>query len=152
MKVKIIENPDLLEDLVTIECKKINQEILSISEYIENYGMSIVGKKDGEKVFINLKDIYYFEAVDNRVFAYTKDLVYEVNYRIQDINVLFGKLFFIQISRTIVINIDIIEKVSTLVNGRILAVLINGEKQIISRAYAHEFKNKLMMKGEHSYE
>ena len=114
--------------------------------------MSIVGKKDGEKVFINLKDIYYFEAVDNRVFAYTKDLVYEVNYRIQDINVLFGKLFFIQISRTIVINIDIIEKVSTLVNGRILAVLINGEKQIISRAYAHEFKNKLMMKGEHSHE
>ena len=82
----------------------------------------------------------------------TKDLVYEVNYRIQDINVLFGKLFFIQISRTIVINIDIIEKVSTLVNGRILAVLINGEKQIISRAYAHEFKNKLMMKGEHSHE
>lgn len=152
MKVKIIENPDLLEDLVTIECKEINQEILSISEYIENYGLSIVGKKDGEKVFINLKDIYYFEAVDNRVFAYTKDLVYEVSYRIQDINVLFGKLFFIQISRTIVINIDIIEKVSTLVNGRILAVLINGEKQIISRAYAHEFKNKLMMKGEHSHE
>ena len=61
-------------------------------------------------------------------------------------------LFFIQISRTIVINIDIIEKVSTLINGRILAVLINGEKQIISRAYAHEFKNKLMMKGEHSHE
>ena len=152
MKVKIIENPDLLEDLVTIECKEINQEILSISEYIENYGLSIVGKKDGEKVFINLKDIYYFEAVDNRVFAYTKDLVYEVSYRIQDINVLFGKLFFIQISRTIVINIDIIEKVSTLVNGRILAVLVNGEKQIISRAYAHEFKNKLMMKGEHSHE
>lgn len=151
MKVKIIENPELVEDLVTIECRQVNQEILSISNYIENYGMSIVGKKDGEKIFINLKDIYYFEAVDNHVFAYTKDLVYEVSYRIQDINVLFGKLFFIQISRTIVINIDIIEKVSTLINGRILAVLVNGEKQIISRAYAHEFKNKLMTKGEYNH-
>jgi ribosome maturation factor RimP len=30
--------------------------------------------------------------------------------------------------------------------------LENGEKQIISRAYAHEFKNKLMTKGEHNYE
>ena len=114
--------------------------------------MSIVGKIDGEKIFISLKDIFYFEAVDNKVFAYTKDLVYEVNYKIQDINLLFSKLYFIQISRTIVINIDIIEKVSTLINGRILAILINGEKQIISRAYAHEFKNKLMTKGEHSYE
>ena len=152
MKVKIIENPDILEDLVTIECKTQTPEIISLSEYIENFGMSIVGKSNGEKVFINLKDIYYFEAVDNRVFAYTKDLVYEVSYKIQDINILFNKLYFIQISRTIVLNIDIIEKVSTLINGRISAVLINGEKQIISRAYAHEFKNKLMMKGEHSHE
>lgn len=152
MKVKIIENPELLEDLVTIECRNINPEILSISSYIENYGLSIVGKKDGEKCFISLKEIFYFEAVDNHVFAYTKDDVYEVAYRIQDINSLFGKLFFIQISRTIVINIDIIEKVSTLINGRILAVLINGEKQIISRAYAREFKDKLMMKGEHNNE
>ena len=54
MKVKIIENPELLEDLVTIECRNINPEILSISSYIENYGLSIVGKKDGEKCFINL--------------------------------------------------------------------------------------------------
>ena len=152
MKVKIIENPLIQEDLVTIECKNTTPEILSLSNYIENYGMSIVGKNNGEKVFINIKDIYYFEAVDNRVFAYTKDLVYEVNYKIQDINILFSKLYFIQISRTIVINIDIIQKVSTLINGRILAVLINGEKQIISRAYAHEFKNKLMTKGEHNYE
>lgn len=152
MKVKILENPDILEDLVTIECKSITPEVLSLSNYIENYGMSIVGKKDGEKFFINLKDVYYFEAVDNKVFAYTKDLVYEVSYRIQDIIVLFGKLYFTQISRTIVVNIDIIEKVSTLINGRILAVLINGEKQIISRAYAHEFKNKLMTKGEHNHE
>jgi hypothetical protein len=55
MKVKIIENSELLEDLVTIECRNINPEILSISSYIENYGLSIVGKKDGEKCFINLK-------------------------------------------------------------------------------------------------
>ena len=152
MKVKIIENPLVIEDLVTIECKTTTPEIIELSNYIENYGMSIVGKIDGEKIFISLKDIFYFEAVDNKVFAYTKDLVYEVNYKIQDINLLFSKLYFIQISRTIVINIYIIEKVSTLINGRILAILINGEKQIISRAYAHEFKNKLMTKGEHSYE
>lgn len=149
MKVKIIENSLLTEDQVTIECKEITEEVTSLATLIENFGRNIVGKFQGEKFIIALKDIYYFEAVDNRVFAYTKDKVYEVTYRIQDINRLFSKLYFIQISRTIVLNIDMIEKVSTLVNGRILAYLINDEKQIISRAYARDFKNKLMMKGEY---
>lgn len=149
MKVKIIENPNLSEEQFIIECKEINDEIVSIANLVENYNRNIVGKFEGEKFIIPLKDIYYFEAVDNHVFAYTKDKVYEVSYRIQDINQLFGKLYFIQISRTIVLNIDMIEKVSTLVNGRILAYLINNEKQIISRAYARDFKNKLMGKGEY---
>lgn len=37
-----------------------------------------------------------------------------------------------------------IDHVSTLVNGRIGAVLVNGEKMIITRVYAREFKKKLM--------
>lgn len=148
MKVKIIENNNIEEDIVTIECKVADEHILSIAEYIENFGLNIVGKLNGSKYFIALKDIFYFEAVDNHVFAYTKDLVYEVNYKIQDINEIFNKTSFIQVSRTVILNIDKIQKVSTLVNGRILAVLINKEKQIITRAYAYNFKSKLKKKGE----
>ncbi len=148
MKVKIIETKDLTEDVVTIECAKINNSILNIAKYIENFDLNIVGKLNGSKYFISLNDIFYFEAVDNHVFAYTIDAVYEVNYKIQDINEKFKNTSFIQISRTVVLNIDKIEKVSTLVNGRILAVLINKEKQIITRAYANDFKFKLLKKGE----
>ena len=50
---------------------------------------------------------------------------------------------FIQTARTIILNINKIEKVSTLVNGRISAVLVNGEKMIITRVFSHSFKNKL---------
>ena len=50
---------------------------------------------------------------------------------------------FIQTSRTIILNIDKIDHMSSLINGRILAVLLNKEKQIITRAYALDFKNKL---------
>ncbi len=147
MKVKIIETKNLEEDVVTIECAKINDSILEIAKYIENYDLSIVGKLSGSKYIIALNDIFYFEAVDNHVFAYTSDAVYEVNYKIQDINDKFKHTSFIQISRTVVLNIDKIEKVSTLVNGRILAFLINKEKQIITRAYAADFKTKLLKKG-----
>lgn len=148
MRVKIIENKNLNEDIVTIECKEVNSVILNVASYIENYGLNIVGKLDGEKYFLSLNDIYYFEAVNNHVFAYTEKEVYEVNYKLQDINDLFCKTFFVQISRTVILNIDKINRVSTLVNGRILAVLNNKEKQIITRAYANEFKNKLIKKGD----
>lgn len=147
MKVKIIENKDIEEDVVTIECTKVNDSILHIVKYIENYDLSIFGKMNGSKYIILLNDIFYFEAVDNHVFAYTLDAVYEVNYKIQEINDNFSHTSFIQTSRTMILNIDKIEKVSTLVNGRILAVLVNKEKQIITRAYAANFKLKLLNKG-----
>jgi DNA-binding LytR/AlgR family response regulator len=152
VRVKIIENNNLNEDLVTIECKEITQTILNVANYIENYGLNIIGKLNGERYFVSLNDIYYFEAVDNKVFAYTKSEVYEVNYKIHEINDLFSNTFFVQISRTVILNIDKINRVSTLVNGRILAVLNNKEKQIITRAYAHEFKQKLLTKGDSNNE
>lgn len=148
MKVKIVENSNLDEDIVTIECKKITDDVKSICEYIENYGLNIIGKLDGSKYFLSLNDIFYFEAVDNHVFAYTKDLVYEITYKINELNELLSKSSFMQISRTIILNIDKIKKVSTLINGRILAVLENGEKQIITRAYAYNFRQKLKKKGD----
>ena len=45
---------------------------------------------------------------------------------------------------TIILNIRKIKKVTTLVNGRILAQLNNGEKMIITRVYAQNFKQKLV--------
>ena len=55
-----------------------------------------------------------------------------------------AKTSFLQVARTIILNINMIDHVSTLVNGRIGAVLVNGEKMIITRVYAREFKKKLM--------
>ena len=56
---------------------------------------------------------------------------------------MLSRTSFIQIARTIILNINKIEKVSTLVNGRISAVLENSERMIITRVYAHAFKQKL---------
>lgn len=57
---------------------------------------------------------------------------------------MLAKTSFLQVARTIILNINMIDHVSTLVNGRIGAVLVNGEKMIITRVYAREFKKKLM--------
>lgn len=144
MRLQIDEIPYIEETEIIIRCNKIDSKINRISNYIRTSYITINGKLDGENHIINLSDIYYFEAVENRVFAYVEKNVYEVNYKLQELTVMLAKTSFLQVARTIILNINMIDHVSTLVNGRIGAVLVNGEKMIITRVYAREFKKKLM--------
>lgn len=144
MRLQIDEIPSIEETEIIIRCNKIDSKINRISNYIRTSYITINGKLDGENHIINLSDIYYFEAIENRVFAYVEKNVYEVNYKLQELTVMLAKTSFLQVARTIILNINMIDHVSTLVNGRIGAVLVNGEKMIITRVYAREFKKKLM--------
>lgn len=144
MKVKVEENPQLTEIEVLIKCPIRNDEVEKIIESISINSYTIIGKKDNDNYILYLNDIFYFEAVDNHVFAYCEKEIYEVKYKIQELSELLLKTSFLQTARTIILNIRKIKKVTTLVNGRILAQLNNGEKMIITRVYAQNFKQKLV--------
>lgn len=143
MKVKVEIDNSLQESEITIRCKEEDEDIKKILSFIESMRITIIGKKNGEDYVLDLNKIYYFETVENRTFAYIEKDVFEVNYRLYEIVEMLENTTFIQVSRTIVVNIERIEKITTLVNGRILAVLDNGEKMIITRVYAQNFRRKL---------
>lgn len=143
MKIKVEENKELSEIEVLISTPIINDEVHRVVKLLETSTLNIMGKLNGENYVLTLDQIFYFEAVDNRVFAYCEKEIYEVNYKLQELTELLSQTYFIQTARTIVLNIKQIKKVTTLVNGRILAVLNNGEKMIITRVYAQKFKQKL---------
>ncbi len=143
MKVKVEVVKDIEEPTITIECSEYTDEIKSIVDYLESIKVTLIGKKDGERFVINLQDVYYFESVENRTFAYVKKDVYEVNYRIYELVEMYKNSSFIQVAKSTIVNISYIKKIQTLVNGRILAVLDNGEKMIITRVYASKFKQKI---------
>lgn len=143
MKLEIKTVPDIEETEISIRCKEIDSKVNKIANYIRTSYITVTGKLDGESYILSLDDIFYFEAVENRVFAYNEKNVFEVNYKLQELVEMLARTSFTQIARTVVLNIDKVEKVKTLVNGRISAELINGEKMIITRVYASSFKNKL---------
>lgn len=143
MKVKVITDDALNEIEVVINCPEHDEQVDRIVKAIETSLFNIMGKLRGENYVLNIDDIYYFEAVDNRVFAYCEKEIYEVNYKLHDLTELLVQTSFLQTARTIILNIKKIKKVHTLVNGRILAELTNGEKMIITRVYAQSFKTKL---------
>ena len=144
MKIRIVKSKDT-EDYVEIHCLEVNDEIKKIIEFIESTNISFIGKDTTrmESSILKLKDIYYFEAVDNKVFAYLSHQVFEVDKKIAELNEELKATSFIQISRTVILNINTVKKITTLVNGRMLVVLNNNEKLIITRLYAKSFKDKL---------
>ena len=143
MKVKVEVIEGLQEPEITIKCSENNDEIKAIVDYLESIKVTLIGKKEGERFVLNLSDVYYFESVENHTFAYVEKDVFEVNYRIYELVDLYKNSSFVQVAKSTIVNINYIKKINTLVNGRILAVLDNDEKMIITRVYAQEFKKKL---------
>lgn len=143
MKIEVIVEKEQTEKTIKIYCQEVDQTVEKIISTLKNIDSSIIGKKDNENFVLRLEDVYYFEAVENKVFAYLEEDVFEVSYKIAELNDLLKQSSFIQTARTVILNLDKIQKIKTMVNGRILAVLNNSEKMIITRVYANQFKNKI---------
>ena len=71
MKTVIHQISDKANELVTIDCCEVTQEIINLRDHAESVGGNIAGTTDGKSVILPLSDILYFEAVDEKVFAYT---------------------------------------------------------------------------------
>ncbi len=138
--MKLVLNKVENDENVTINYIEMNKEIEGIISYINN--STIVGYINDEIFNIELKRIYYFEAIDNKVFFYTKDKCYEAKVKLYEIDNL-NINSYLRISKSIILNIRKIDHVNGDLSGRLLATLINGEKIIISRKYKNIFKERI---------
>lgn len=147
MKVSIrsIENPD--DEQVIIECTEITKEIEEIRAFALSKGRGLTGIAEGQRVErLSIEDIYYFEAVDEKAFAYTKGSVYEIRKRLYELEKEYENCYFIRISKSLVINLLKLESISPALSGRFTARMKNGEKLIISRKYAPDVISRVMGK------
>ena len=85
MRVNIIENADTKEIFAEIHCREITAEVNRLKAHIENYAVRIKGEYEKEAVYVDLKDILYFESVDSKTFIYTKERVLTAELRLYEI-------------------------------------------------------------------
>lgn len=109
---------------------------------LENGEQIISGFRDDERIPLRLSQIYYFEAVDDKCFAYTKDSCLEIKGRLYEIEQSLDFRFF-RCSKSMICNIRKIKSVKAESNARMRAELLNGEIVVISRSYVKELKKKL---------
>jgi DNA-binding LytR/AlgR family response regulator len=139
-----IEQSDVYKEVeITIKCNKIDENLEKLLSSIRLYNSTISGKKEDKIYFLKPEEVLYFDTVDEKVFIYTIDSIYETHLKLYEIEERFFGTSIIRVSKSTVLNLLKIDYVSPLSNGRIEAMLQNGEKVIISRQYVPAFKNKL---------
>lgn len=144
MKTVIHTIADKADEQVTIDCCEVTQEILNLRDHAESVGGSITGVTDGKSVVLPLSAILYFEAVDERVFAYTESDVADVRGRLYEYEERLSDKGFVRVSKSVLVHLGKIRSIAPSPGRKFEAELCNGERVIISRQYAAHLKRILL--------
>ena len=127
MDLKVTQIPKSETETLEIRCHKVSDEVREIVSFIKSRQGMISGKIDGNICEIPILDIYYFESVDNRSFAYTASDNYEINMRIYELEELLRHGSFVRIQKGMLVNLLKIKSIKPGLSGRYVALLKNKE-------------------------
>ncbi len=143
MIIKVEDNDKSKEVEVTIKGSKDDELVREIYKSLLYFESTIIGKFNDRLYNLSLNDIFYFESIENKTFAYSVNEVYEISEKLYMLETQLEKTPFIRISKSIILNSKKIKSFKNTINGRMEATLKNNEKVKISRMYVTNLKEKL---------
>ncbi|MBP3543161.1 MAG: LytTR family transcriptional regulator DNA-binding domain-containing protein [Lachnospiraceae bacterium] len=142
------KNTDEHIDIYYAEMKPVIQKVIDITR---GEKPELIGSIDGERTYLPLDSIYYMDVADKRVFAYTKDNVYQLPHSLAQLEDMLQDYGYVRISKSNIINIFKIRKIKSDVNMRVGVIFDNDEKLYINRSYKNHF-NEYLKKIRGGYE
>jgi DNA-binding LytR/AlgR family response regulator len=128
---------------VEIFCHSLSDDVREIVAFVKSRQGRLTGSIDDTQYEVPLTDIYYIESVDNKVFLYTRDKVYEAKQRIYEFESILSAKHFLRVSKSMLLNLMKVESIKPALNGRFSAILRSGEQVIITRKYVPDLKQAL---------
>ena len=98
---------------------------------------------DGDEEILEIREIYYFDHIDRKLFAYTKDGVFRIMNTLSSIEESLEDYGFVRVSKSNLINIYKIRQLKPDVNMKVYASFDNGERICINRSYKKSFNDYL---------
>ena len=143
MKITIVDKQPDEEDEILVKCSTLDDSIVKLLNSFKSGKGKLVFYKDEKIVLFEPKDIFYFESVDDHVFAYTKDAVYESKEKLYQLEQELPPHDFMRANKAVILNLNKVQSLSPAFGGRFEAVLKNECKIIISRMYVAALKEML---------
>ena len=134
------------EESIVIRYKELSPTVERIIGILEGSDGKLWGRTESGSVSIELGDILYLETVDDKLFAYTTDVVARIEGTLVSfMNEAKDETFF-RCSKSMIINVGKVKALKSLSSNRIDATMEGGEHIMISRRYAVDFRR--LLKGE----
>ena len=134
------------EDELILKYRQRNSEVEEVLAFMERHEKKLVGKIDGETIIFQPEEILYIEKVDDKTFAYTLEHVIQMDVSLSMAEMILDDERFFRCSKSMIINVNRVERLKSIPSNRIDATLQSGEHIIISRTYASDFRK--LLRGE----
>ena len=149
MEIIIRELEEGEEEQIIIKCHQLSVEQLQLinsfkaKAQTQTQGNFLIGYKGGEVQRVDSADVFYFESVDKKVFIYCEDNVLESRQKLYELEESLGTRDFLRISKSAIVNLNKIKRLSPALSGRLEVILENEERIMISRQYVGELKRSI---------
>ncbi len=143
MRVSIEKIGEDQEEEIILRCRQVDEKTVALLRQLGAPGAEVVGYLNREIHRLALKDVFYFEVVDNRSFLYCADSVYESQLKLYEFERFAESAGFFRASKSMVLNADKIDFITPSLSGRFEATLLNKEKVVVSRQYVAVLKKKM---------
>jgi len=140
MKIRVERIVDLPETEVLIRCQEETDQIKNLVKTIEAIDEKIIAKRGERFASLPIRDVFYFESVDDKTYLYTDKEVFECSLKLYELEENYQSLGFLRVNKNTVMNTNKIKTFHSTVNGRMIAKLKNAEEIVISRTYVSALK------------
>lgn len=144
MKITLKENKTKNDIEVIIEYPEISETVNRIERAVKSVDITVRCYDDnGNICYVRVSDIFYIESVEKHIFIYTENKVYQAELQLYQYAEKLYSFGFEQISKSCILNINVLVSVKPIFNSKMEALLENGEKVIISRNFISTIKRRL---------
>ena len=149
MKIRIEVDKEIQEDEVIIKCKQLNDDVTNIQKALTDIlskKAQIIFYKNNSEYYIPLSEILFFETEESSISAHTIDNIYQVKYKLYELEDILPNNFM-RVSKSTILNIDYIYSITKNLTSSSIVEFQNTHKKVyVSRHYYNLLKFKLLEK------
>lgn len=146
MKIRLELDGSITEEEVVIRCRTLSEEVQMMQKTLADLAarnQRFVFYKGDTEYYLPLEDILFFETEGKVIFAHTGNEMYQVKYRLYELED-FLPGHFMRISKSTILNTNKVYSIQRNLTASSVVEFQNTHKQVfVSRYYYKPLKNKL---------
>ena len=143
MKININVDSRYTQTEIMINCSAVSDELEKVIATLRAFDSKLTGIKNGQTHILDASQILYIDTVDKKTFLYAESDIYETSLRLYELEAQLSTSDFFRAGKSSIINFSKIKSLKSDIDGRIIVVMENNERMIVSKQYTSFIKSKL---------